>query len=116
MKYTGSILGFRPSNFNSIYTIITDDKVYTWRANVVAEIADSLIKLSFNWNGDLFELQLRQLKDGYYDGKIIYNRTSGGSCYFWLYERKDGLILKGDFIEDDAGTYDCIIELRKIDF
>ena len=114
MKYTGTIVGFK-SSFGSIYNIVVDDtRCYAWKANVVAELNGKMLVISFNWNGDLFEVRLSLLKENYYTGKIFYNKENGGSVFLWSYIKNDSLILKGDFVEDDAGNYDCFIELKPL--
>lgn len=114
MKYTGNIFGFK-SSFGSIYNIVIDDtKCYAWRANIVASTENKILTLSFNWNGAFYELKLSLLKDNYYTGKIFYNQTLAGEAFLWSFKKDHSLLLKGDFIEDDAGTYDCIIDLRPL--
>ena len=114
MKYTGTIVGFK-SSIGSIYNIVVDDtKCYAWKANIVGEIRDKMLLVTFNWNGELFELKLALLKEGYYTGKIIFNGDDGGEVFLWSYNQKDAVFLKGDFVEDNAGNYDCFIELKPL--
>ena len=114
MKYTGTIIGLK-SSFGSIYNIVVDDnKCYAWKGNVVAEFKDKMLTITFNWNGESFELRLSLLKEGYYTGKIIFNSEEGGHVLLWSYNQKDRMILKGDFEEEDAGNYDCFIELKPL--
>ena len=62
MKYSGTIVGFKLS-YGSIYNIIIDDtKCYAWKANVIAEINENMITISFNWNGESYKIRLSQLK------------------------------------------------------
>lgn len=112
MKYTGTIVGFK-SSLGSIYSIISEDsKCYAWKANVVAEFIGKILRVSFNWNGDFFELKLSLLKEDYYTGKILLAGDEFGKIYLWRYIKGNQIILKGDFVEDIAGNYDCFIELR----
>lgn len=113
MKYTGSIIGLK-SSFGSIYHVSIDDtKCYLWKGNVIAEVNNKAIILSFNWNGGLYEIKLSLLKDNYYTGKIYIDRGLEGEAYFWCFQNSSGsLILKGDYNESYAGNYDCFIELR----
>lgn len=112
MKYTGILTGFK-SSYGSIYNIINDDtRCYAWKANVVAELNDKMLKISFNWNGDTFDLSLTLLKENYYTGKIFLAGENFGQIYLWQYIKDKEIILKGDWIEDVAGNYDCFIELK----
>lgn len=114
MKYSGTIVGFQ-SNFGSIYNIIIDDtRCYAWKANVTAQINENMILITFNWNGETYEIKLSQLKEYYYRGKIAFNREPGGEAFFWSFHQNDNLILKGDFSESGAGNYECFIELKPI--
>lgn len=114
MKYSGTIVGFQ-SKYGSIYNIITDDpRCYTWKANIIAEIDDKMIKIVFNWNGESYEIKLTSIRRNYYTGNILCNREEGGTAFFWRFNNEEGLILKGDFIEDYAGNYDCFIELKEL--
>ena len=112
MKYSGSIIGLR-SSFGSVYHVLVDDtRCYLWKGNVVADLSDKAIMLSFNWNGMLYELKLSLLKNNYYTGKIYIDREHYGEIYLWCFQSKTDLILKGDFIEFNAGNYECFIELK----
>lgn len=114
MKYTGTILGFK-SNFGSLYNITTDDsKCYAWKANVFAELNGKMLKISFNWNSELFDLSLSLLKENYFTGKIFLNREEFGNIFLWKYSQDKDIILKGDYVEDEAGNYDCFIVLRPL--
>lgn len=112
MKYTGSIIGFKPMHFPSIYTIIDDDKAFVWKADVVAEISKKLINVSFEWRGYFIELELNKLKEDYYVGMINFNKTPGGSCSYWLYTQQERLMLKGEFVDYSDGKYDSFIEVE----
>lgn len=115
MKYGGTIIGFR-SNFGSVYNIPVDDtRCYIWKANIIAETSERLIKVLFNWNGETYEMRLSEVKENYYSGNIVYNRVEhGGSAFFWRYSNGENVILKGDFQESDSDTYDCFVELRPL--
>ncbi len=114
MKYTGTIVGLR-SSYGSIYNVVVDDsKCYLWKANVVAEINGKMLNIVFNWNGDYFEIKSSLLKSDYYTGKLFFNRVEGGEVFLWSFNKNGDLFLKGDFIEDDAGNYDCFIELNPL--
>jgi len=115
MKYTGTIVGFL-SKSGSIYNIINDDsQCYAWKANIVAEINGKMLAIAFNWNGEAYELKLTLLKEEYYTGKIFCNREDAGDCFLWSFAQQKALLLKGDFVEDDSGNYDCFIELREFE-
>lgn len=114
MKYIGTIIGLR-STSGSIYNVVTDDtKCYVWKANVVAELNGNMLNIAFNWNGELYEMKLSLLKENYYTGKIYYNNEIGGNAFLWSYKQNEALLLKGDFEEDDAGNYDCFVELKLV--
>lgn len=112
MKYSGTIVGFL-SNYGSIYNInLEDSKCYAWKANVDAEITEVMIVISFNWNGESYEMVLSNLKEDYFFGKILFNGELGGKAHLWQFNNNESVILKGDFVEEDAGTFECFIELR----
>ena len=109
------IFGFSSSKYGSIYNIITDNtRSYIWKANVIAELKDESILISFNWNDDLYELKLSMLKENYFTGKIYWEKEEYGNAFLWKYSRDNEILIKGDFVEDDSGNYECIIELRSI--
>lgn len=112
MKYSGTIIGLE-SDFGSIYNVVTyDKKCYIWKANVIAEFNGKMLTISFNWDGDSFDIKMTMLKENYYTGKIYRNHELAGSIFLWRFLNGDEMILRGDFEEDDAGTFNCFLELR----
>jgi len=114
MKYSGSMVGFQ-SSYGSIYNIITDDtKCYALKANVTVIIIEKMMTIAFNWNGESYEIRLSELKENYYTGKVLFNKEPGGEAFFWRFNNNQSLLLKGDFIEDEAGNYTCFVELNPL--
>lgn len=114
-KYSGTIIGIQPYNSNSIYSIVLDDKADVWNATLIVNYDEFIIKMTFNWNSESYDVTLKKVKENYYSGDIIYNRNEfGGKAYFWLYKSGDNLLLKGGWDEIDSGNYDCIVDLHPI--
>lgn len=110
IEYIGNIIGFEGSN-GSIYNINPDDtKCYAWKANVKAEVDIENIRITFNWNGEAFELKADLVKENYFTGKIFCNEQLSGSIFIWKYSNSDGFLLKGDYVEDGR-NFDCFIDL-----
>lgn len=111
MKYTGTIIGLQ-SSLGSIYYVTVDDtRCYLWKANVIAEFNGKMLLVRFNWNGESYEMKMKEIKQNYYTGDIYWNNEIGGNSYFWLYKHNVDIILKGSF-EEDKISYECFIELR----
>jgi hypothetical protein len=111
-RYTGNILGFESSS-GSIYNVSLDDtKCYIWRASVSAEIDIEKIKIAFNWNGDIYEITADIIKENYFSGKIMCNQVFSGSVFLWKYSNQKGVLLKGNYKEDER-NFDCFIDLQK---
>lgn len=114
MKYKGTVFGFE-SEYGSIYSIPDIDKrCYAWRSDVTAEFNDNMFSIKFIWDGESFEFILKRVKPGYFSGKALYNKEEGGKVFFWAFQGEIALLLKGVFEEEEAGNYDCFIELREV--
>ena len=113
MKYTGTIPGMQ-SCYGSIYRITVDDtKCYLWKTSIVAEFAGKLLNIRFNWNGDLYEMILKTIKENYFTGEVLYNKESCGSSYFQIYKTDDEIRMKENYVEEeDEGQFNYFPELK----
>lgn len=112
MNYNGTIVGFQ-SRFGSIYrTIDLDKKCTSWTAQVNAVLNGKTLQITFPWFGDEFELVLIELKVNYYSGKLLLDGVEFGSSHLWMYKRNDDILLKGDYVEEIGGTFECFVELK----
>ncbi len=112
MKYTGTIPGMQ-SCYGSIYRITVDDtKCYLWKTSIVAEFAGKLLNIRFNWNGDLYEMILKTIKENYFTGEVLYNKESCGSSYFRIYKTGDEIKMKENYAEEDPGKLNYFPELK----
>jgi hypothetical protein len=71
-----------------------------------------MLIITFTVDGNAYQLILTLLKENYYTGKIIWNQGPSGKVFLYNYSNKESILLKGDFEEDDAGNYDCFVELK----
>lgn len=111
MKYNGNIFGFLSSS-GSIYNVQTQDsKCYLWKANVLAEDIGSGMVIKYSWNGDFYELRIKEIKPTYFTGDIFSEGEVWGNVYLWRYKNENDVLFKGDYVEDGI-SYNIFIELK----
>jgi len=114
MKYSGNLFGFLSSS-GSIYNVQTQDsKCYLWKANVVAESIANGMVIKYTWNGDVYELRIREIKPNYFTGDIFSEGEVWGGVYLWKYQKENEMLLRGDYNEDGI-DYNVFVELRPLD-
>jgi hypothetical protein len=113
MKYEGTLFGFSSSN-GSIYNVLMEDKkCYLWKAQVDAEFIGKGMIIKYVWNGDFYDLKIKEVKENYFNGEIFSAGEVWGNVYLWKYQKGEEFLFKGDYIEDGVDS-NVFLELRPI--
>lgn len=85
MQYQGNLFGLLSSS-GSIHNVQTQDlKCYLWKANVLAETVAKGIVINYSWNGNRYELRIKEMKSNYFTGDIFSEGEVWGNVYLWKY-------------------------------
>jgi hypothetical protein len=112
MKNSGIIVGMLPLS-GSLYNINnSDSKCEIWKGNAeYDDSAENIIK--FTYHGVDHIIKLNKEKRIISSEKSMKRMSIAQRCFFINIQVKNGIVFRGDFIENN-NTFDCFIELRPI--